>query len=154
LYQEGVTRRFLAYSSPSRSPNPNHLAGLARPGFVRAAPAFPAPPESGCPQLRRPAATGSATKASHLRSNHCASRRTHDLRHTFATLRLSSGVHFMQVSKWLGHSTFTLTLDVYGDYIPEGDDGAANTLPEPPALGVTDAGTATNVVELFGRRSV
>lgn len=22
-------------------------------------------------------------------------------------------------SKWLGHSTFTLTLDVYGDYIPE-----------------------------------
>ena len=25
----------------------------------------------------------------------------------------------MQVSKWLGHSTFTLTLDVYGDYIPE-----------------------------------
>jgi hypothetical protein len=34
----------------------------------------------------------------------------------------------MQVSKWLGHSTFTLTLDVYGDYIPEQDGGAANTL--------------------------
>jgi hypothetical protein len=30
-------RRFLAYSSPSRSPNPHHLAVLARPGFVRAA---------------------------------------------------------------------------------------------------------------------
>jgi integrase len=41
--------------------------------------------------------------------------RLHDLRHTFATLQLSAGVHFMQVSKWLGHSTFTLTLDVYGD---------------------------------------
>lgn len=39
----------------------------------------------------------------------------------------------MQVSKWLGHSTFTLTLDVYGDYIPEQDGGAVNTLPEPPA---------------------
>lgn len=25
----------------------------------------------------------------------------------------------MQVSKWRGHSTFTLTLDTYGDYIPE-----------------------------------
>jgi integrase len=37
----------------------------------------------------------------------------------------------MQVSKWLGHSTYTLTLDVYGDYIPEQDGGAANTLPEP-----------------------
>jgi integrase len=57
--------------------------------------------------------------------------RLHDLRHTFATLQLSSGVHFMQVSKWLGHSSFTLTLDVYGDYIPEGDGGALNTLPEP-----------------------
>ncbi len=39
----------------------------------------------------------------------------------------------MQVSKWLGHSTFTLTLDTYGDYIPEQDGGALNTLPEPPA---------------------
>jgi integrase len=39
----------------------------------------------------------------------------------------------MQVSKWLGHSTFTLTLDVYGDYIPEEDGGVANALPEPVA---------------------
>lgn len=39
----------------------------------------------------------------------------------------------MQVSKWLGHSTFMLTLDTYGDYIPEQDGGALNTLPEPPA---------------------
>jgi integrase len=38
--------------------------------------------------------------------------RLHDLRHTFATLQLSAGVHFTVVSKWLGHSTFTLTLDV------------------------------------------
>lgn len=30
-------RRFLAYSFPSRSPGPHHLAVLARPGFVRAA---------------------------------------------------------------------------------------------------------------------
>jgi integrase len=59
--------------------------------------------------------------------------RLHDLRHTAATLWLSSGVHFMQVSKWLGHSTFTLTLDVYGDYVPEKDGGAINPLPEPHA---------------------
>jgi integrase len=37
--------------------------------------------------------------------------RLHDLRHTFAVLPLSAGVHFMQVSKWLGHSTFTLIAD-------------------------------------------
>jgi hypothetical protein len=37
-HQGDVTRRFLTYSSPSRSPDPDHLAVLARPGFVRAAP--------------------------------------------------------------------------------------------------------------------
>ncbi len=39
----------------------------------------------------------------------------------------------MQVSKWLGHSTFTLTFDTYGDDIPEQDGGALNMLPEPSA---------------------
>lgn len=28
-----------------------------------------------------------------------------------------------QVSKWLGHSTFTLTHDTYGDWIPEESGG-------------------------------
>jgi hypothetical protein len=46
-----VTRRFLAYSSPSRLPDPYHLAVLARPGFVRAAPALP-----GITRLRLPSA--------------------------------------------------------------------------------------------------
>jgi integrase len=78
--------------------------------------------------------------------------RLHDLRHTFATLQLSAGVHFMQVSKWLGHSTFTLTLDVNGDWIPEQDGGAANTLPEPTAP-ATPAEAATNVVKHFGRHT-
>ena len=34
--------------------------------------------------------------------------RFHDLRHTFATMNLSAGEHYMLVSKWLGHSTFVL----------------------------------------------
>ena len=50
-HQGGVTRRFLAYSSPSRSPDPNHLAVLARPGFVRAAPTLP-----GTTRIRLPSA--------------------------------------------------------------------------------------------------
>ena len=75
--------------------------------------------------------------------------RFRDLRHTFATLQLSAGVHSMQVSKWLGHSTFTLTLDVYGDYIPETYGGAVNALPEPPAP-AKPAEKASNVVQLFG----
>src|SRR5712672_366454 len=50
-HQGGVTRRFLAYSSPSRLPDPYHLAVLARPGFVRAAPALP-----GITRIRLPSA--------------------------------------------------------------------------------------------------
>ena len=48
------SRRFLAYSSSSRLPDPPHLAMLTRPGVVRAAPPSPASPGSGCPQLHRP----------------------------------------------------------------------------------------------------
>ena len=51
-------------------------------------------------------------------------------------------------SKWLGHSSFTLTLDVYGDYIPEQDDGAVNPLPEPTAPAKPD-----NVANLFGTQA-
>jgi integrase len=39
--------------------------------------------------------------------------RVHDLRDTFAVMHLMAGTHFTQVSKWLGHSTFTLTLNTH-----------------------------------------
>lgn len=52
--------------------------------------------------------------------------RIYDLRHTFATLALSAGEHYMQVSKWLGHSSFVLTLTTYADYIREDDTAAPN----------------------------
>jgi integrase len=78
--------------------------------------------------------------------------RLHDLRHTFAVLQLSAGVHFMQVSQWLGHATYSLTLDVYGGYIPQADGGVPNALPEPPAS-VRSAEVTGNVVNLFGRQS-
>ncbi len=63
----------------------------------------------------------------------------------------------MLVSKWLGRSTYMLstymlTLDVYGDWIPKDDDAAANSLPEPTA-GVAPAKMASNVVKLVGRQS-
>ncbi|OQQ31073.1 integrase [Prescottella equi] len=80
--------------------------------------------------------------------------RLHDLRHTFAVMQLMAGVHFMQVSRWLGHSTFTLTLDTYGDWIPEEDGGAANNLPEPEGTSTprpTPESERSNVIHLFGR---
>lgn len=58
----------------------------------------------------------------------------------------------MQVSKWLGHSTFTLTLDVHGDYIPEDDGGTVNPLRDPTAQ-AKPAETPNNVISLFGRQA-
>ena len=40
---------------------------------------------------------------------------------------LSAGVHFMQVSKWLGHSSYVLTLSTYADYIRKDDTAAPNS---------------------------
>jgi hypothetical protein len=50
-----------------------------------------------------------------------------------AALRPRAGVRFTKSRSGLSHSLFTVALDVYGDYIPEEDGGALNTLPEPPA---------------------
>lgn len=62
------------------------------------------------------------------------SARWHDLRHSFAVMSLSNGEHYMQVSKWLGHATFTLTLDTYGDYITADEGGKAAPLARPMAV--------------------
>ena len=48
-HQGTVTRRFLAYSSPSRLPDPAHLAVLDRPGVVGAAPTLPGVTRLGLP---------------------------------------------------------------------------------------------------------
>ena len=57
--------------------------------------------------------------------------RLHDWRHTFAALQLTAGTHFMQVSKWMGHASYVITMTVYADWIPDEDTG--NVLPEPTA---------------------
>jgi hypothetical protein len=58
--------------------------------------------------------------------------RLHDLRHTAAVLWLTAGVHFIQVAKWLGHSSYVLTLTTYADYIPdvETENPLHSTAPE------------------------
>jgi integrase len=70
--------------------------------------------------------------------------RWHDLRHSFATMNLSAGEHYMQVSKWLGHSSFVLTLTTYADYINEDDQAA-------PRVGRGIADLAANVTQLQRR---
>ncbi len=46
------------------------------------------------------------------------SPRFHDLRHTHASLMLKGGVHPKIVSERLGHSSISITLDVYSHTVP------------------------------------
>lgn len=54
--------------------------------------------------------------------------RFHDLRHTAASLMLNSGIPVIIVSKRLGHSSVSVTLDTYGHFIPEMQQGIGDTL--------------------------
>ncbi|MFE6053054.1 tyrosine-type recombinase/integrase, partial [Kitasatospora sp. NPDC056446] len=83
---------------------------------------------SGCPQLHRPAATGSAAKVSHLHSNHSASRRTHDLRHTAASIMIAAGIPLAVVSKTLRHANLAITVDLYGHLLKDSADEAVVAL--------------------------
>ena len=58
--------------------------------------------------------------------------RIHDLRHTSLRDDALDGGYALHAGVKLGHSTFTLTFDTYGDWIPEEDGGAANLLQTRP----------------------
>ena len=49
----------------------------------------------------------------------------HGLRHSYASLALSSGVNPRIVSGRLGHATVAMTLDVYSHVLPQQDQEAA-----------------------------
>jgi integrase len=44
--------------------------------------------------------------------------RVHDLRHTYATLRIQSGHNIADVSKQLGHHSINITVDTYYHWVP------------------------------------
>jgi integrase len=54
--------------------------------------------------------------------------RFHDLRHTCATLLFTRGVHPKIVSEMLGHSSVSITLDVYSHVVPGLGDAAATAM--------------------------
>jgi integrase len=45
----------------------------------------------------------------------------HDLRHTYATLRIAKGDNIVDVSKQLGHKNIKITLDVYTHWVPSAE---------------------------------
>lgn len=56
--------------------------------------------------------------------------RFHDLRHTAASLMLNHGIPVLVVSKVLGHSKPSTTLDYYGHLIPIMQDDVARLMDE------------------------
>ena len=54
--------------------------------------------------------------------------RLHDLRHSYATLALKTGVHPKVISERLGHATVAITLDLYSHATPGIDADAANAV--------------------------
>ena len=60
--------------------------------------------------------------------------RLHDLRHTHASLMLKAGVHPKIVSERLGHSSVSITLDVYSHVVPGLQEAAALKFDETLAM--------------------
>jgi integrase len=65
----------------------------------------------------------------------------HDLRHTAAALAIAEGAHPKEIADMLGHSTITVTMDVYGGLFPALHERLAERLDEvgrrarPPEVG-------------------
>ena len=56
--------------------------------------------------------------------------RFHDLRHTCATLLLSKNINVKVVSEMLGHSSISVTLDIYSHLLPDMQEKAVEALEE------------------------
>lgn len=54
----------------------------------------------------------------------------HDLRHTFATYMIGSGVDVCTVASYLGHSSVSMTLDIYADVDPDAKFSAVRKIEE------------------------
>ena len=63
-------------------------------------------------------------------------RTPHDMRHTYATLRLSNGDPLAEVSKEMGHSSAEVTFKTYYKWLPRESRSNIDALD-----GVTDRGT-------------
>jgi len=68
----------------------------------------------------------------------------HDLRHTAASLAISSGANVKAVQRMLGHKSASMTLDTYAGLFEDDLDDVASRMPSPPAI--------ADVTELRTRR--
>jgi integrase len=52
----------------------------------------------------------------------------HELRHSYASLMIAAGVNTKALSAYMGHSSITITLDLYGHLMPGNEAEAAHML--------------------------
>ena len=52
----------------------------------------------------------------------------HGLRHTYCSILLSQNVPIQTVSKYMGHSDSTITLQVYSHFIPDTQEKAVSAI--------------------------
>jgi integrase len=64
----------------------------------------------------------------HIKRHGLPRIRLHDLRHTWATLALEQGIHPKVVQERLGHSSVTVTLDIYSHVSPALESDAADRI--------------------------
>ena len=76
--------------------------------------------------------------------------RMHDLRHTYASLMHAQGRSMLEVSRWMGHSTYRLTADTYS-HLWDGEDSTLNDALDAAFLAATVQ--PANVASLDARRS-
>ena len=93
-----------------------------------------------------------ACKAARLRV-----RNPHDLRHTYATMLLMDHYSPAYVQKQLGHSSISITVDIYGHWIPgEGKKDLTKTLRGPKARPgqtlILVSGAEVNMAAAFAHR--
>ncbi len=73
--------------------------------------------------------------------------RTHDLRHTYATLRIAKGDNIADVSKQLGHHSIKITVDLYYHHLPGGSKDEVDGLDADTAPGTKDSMSQENDTE-------
>ena len=72
--------------------------------------------------------------------------RIHDLRHTYATLRISKGDNILDVSKQLGHHSIKITIDTYAHWMPGGKKSEVDELDGRQAPGIDEGPENAEVV--------
>jgi integrase len=72
--------------------------------------------------------TVSRTWRRFVKANALPSVSFHSLRHTHASVLIKAGVDILTISRRLGHSSASITLDVYGHLIGGADEAAANAI--------------------------